>query len=29
VDAVVYLAVSRASYPLRRGHYYVRRWIGR
>ena len=29
VDAVVYLALSRASYPLRRGHYYVRRWIGR
>ena len=29
VDAVVYVTLSRASYPLRRAHYYVRRWIGR
>jgi hypothetical protein len=27
IDAAAYVAFARASYPLRRTHYYVRRWL--
>jgi hypothetical protein len=27
VDAAAYLVLARASYPLRRAHFYVRRWL--
>jgi hypothetical protein len=27
--AVLYVVTARATYPLRRGHYYVRRWVSR
>jgi hypothetical protein len=29
VDAAAYVALARASYPLRRAHYHVRRWLDR
>ncbi len=28
VDAAVYVALARATYPLRRAHFHVRRWLG-
>jgi hypothetical protein len=27
-DALAYVAMSRLTYPLRRAHFYVRRWLG-
>ena len=28
VDAAAYVALARATYPLRRAHFHVRRWLG-
>jgi hypothetical protein len=28
LDAAAYVAMARATYPLRRAHFHVRRWLG-